>query len=166
MLMSFVKNKIEKIAELLCVAAFVAFIVLLTKGTSVSEKTAPQMFEAVKQVMQLEQYADVKKQSGQKFKKQFGFSESDFDSAVYYASDNVMQVREILILKLKDGSSPEPVQEKLSARVDEKAALFKGYAPEQGALLDRHVLLKKGGFILFAVCDKPDELVSLFKKSL
>lgn len=156
----------EKIKEALCVIAFVLFVVFLTAETKTSDKSAEEVFKSVGAAMQLDEHSEIKKCGGQKLKKQFGFSENDFNGSVYYASDSVMEVREILLVKLKEGISADAVTEALEKRVTDKAALFKGYAPEQSAMLDRYVIVKKGGFVLFVVWDSPEKIVSAFKKSL
>ena len=86
-----------------------------------------------------------------KTKKEFGIDFQDIDSFAYYASDSIMTVDELLIIKLKEGAKADSITEKIETRVKDKQVLFEGYAPEQSALLKNYVLSAKNGFVFYAV---------------
>ncbi|MGN0468531.1 MAG: DUF4358 domain-containing protein [Acutalibacteraceae bacterium] len=152
-----------KIKELLCVALLAAFIITMTHETAVSDKSASEVFEGVKSAVSV---SELSKCDKAKFKKETGFAENEFDGVIYYASDSVMEVREVLIIKLADQSQAQPLVEKLKSRAEQKGELFRGYAAKQSALLDSYVLENKAGFVFFAVCDKPEIAADAFRKSL
>ncbi|MGN1418899.1 MAG: DUF4358 domain-containing protein [Acutalibacteraceae bacterium] len=152
-----------KIKELLCVALLVAFIVGMTHETAVSDKTISEVFEGVKSAVSV---SELSKCDKAKFKKETGFAENEFDGVVYYASDSVMEVREVIIVKLADSSQAQPLVEKLKSRAEQKGELFKGYAAKQSDLLEHYVLESKAGFVFFAVCDEPETAADAFRKSL
>ena len=156
----------ERIKEIICVVVLVVFIVFLTGNSSVSKSTGDEVFKSVDAAVSVSGQKDIKKCDNQRIKKEFGFTHNDFDYVTYYASDSVMEVRELLIIKLKDKSQLDSVRQATETRVTDKAKLFKGYAPEQSAMLDKYVFEYKKGFILYAVCDNPDQLISAFKKAL
>lgn len=155
-----------KIKEIICVVALVAFIVFLTGSSTVSKSTGDEVFKSVNTAVAISKQKDIKKCDNQRIKKEFGFTHNDFDYVIYYASDSVMEVRELLILKLKDKSQLDSVQSAIEKRVTDKSKLFKGYAPEQSAMLDKYVFEYKKGFVIYAVCDNPDKLISAFEKAL
>ncbi len=155
--------KAVKFKEFLCVFVLVLFVVFLTRGTALSDKTAQEIFDSVSPYFDLTELSLCDKA---KFKKETGFESGRFEDVLFYASDNVMQVREIIIVKLKDREQSQSLLTALEKRVSEKANLFKGYAPEQSAMLDSYVLEERGGFVFFAVCENPEFIVSTFRRSL
>lgn len=155
--------KAVKFKELLCVVVLVVFVVFLSRGTALSDKTAQEIFDAVSSSVDL---TELSKCDKAKFKKETGFETGAFEDVLFYASDNIMQVREIMIVKLKDREQSQALITALEKRAEEKANLFKGYAPEQSAMLDSFVLEERGGFVFFAVCEKPELTVSAFRRGL
>ncbi|MCM1544479.1 MAG: DUF4358 domain-containing protein [Ruminococcus sp.] len=153
----------ERIKEILCVLMLVVFIFLLTGNAKVSSKTADEISASVSKTMDTK---GLEKCKTAKFKKEFGFDMNAFDSVVYLASDSVMDVRELLIVHLKESSPEEELMQAIESRIKDKAALFKGYAPEESALLESYILKKEAGVILFAVCKNPDSVYTAFKKAL
>ena len=155
--------KAVKFKEFLCVIVLVAFVVSLSRGTALSDKTAQEILDAVSSCFDL---TELSKCDKAKFKKETGFETNAFEDVLFYASDDIMQVREIIIVKLKDREQSQALITALEKRVSEKANLFKGYAPEQSAMLDSSVLEERGGFVFFAVCERPELTVSAFRRGL
>lgn len=153
----------ERIKEMLCVLLLVVFVFLLIGTNKVSDKTAQEVSSQIVKVMDAKGLDECNKS---KFKKEFGLDANAYDSVVYLASDSVMDVRELLIVRLKDSSQAEELTNKIESRIKDKAALFKGYAPEESALLENYILKKDAGFVFFAVCQNSDAVLSAFKKAL
>lgn len=158
--------KAERIKEIICVVVLVVFIIVLSGNSSVSKSTGEEVFKSINATVRIDEQKDIKKCDNQRIKKEFGFTHNDFDYVTYYASDSVMEVREILVIKLRDKSQLDSVESAVKKRVEDKAKLFKGYAPEQSAMLDKYIFEYKKGFVLYAVSDNPDQLISAFKKAL
>ncbi len=155
--------KMIKFKEFLCIVALVLFVFFLSKGTAVSSKSAKEVFSSVSTVFEMKELSKCDKA---RFKRDTGFESGTFKEVLYYASDDIMQVKELMIVKLKDGSSGAALVSSLEEKVKEKAQLFKGYAPEQSAMLDSYVLEERGGFVIFAVCENSQSVLSAFKKAL
>lgn len=158
--------KTERIKEIVCVAVLIVFIFILTGNSSVSPKSGEEVFKSIGAAVGTDDRQDIKKCDNQRIKKEFGFTHNDFEYVTYYASDSVMEVRELLIIKLRDKSQLDSVESAVKKRVGDKSKLFKGYAPEQSAKLDKYIFEYKKGFVLYAVSDNPDKLISAFKKAL
>lgn len=158
--------KAERVKEIICVAVLIVFIIVLSGNSSVSQSSGEDVLKSVSTAVALTKQKDIKKCNNQRIKKEFGFTHHDFEYIAYYASDSVMEVRELLIIKLRDKTQLDFVESAVRKRVDEKAKLFKGYAPEQSAMLDKYILEYKKGFVIYAVSDNPDKLISAFKKAL
>lgn len=84
---------------------------------------------------------------------------------LYYASDAVMDVTELLAAR------GEPAQlDRLQAAVEDRLAAqlegFRNYGPEQVALLDRAILWQRGGCLFFAVSNRADQWERVFLSCL
>lgn len=153
----------QRIREILCVLFLVVFIVFISAENKVSTKSANEVFEIVKESMDV---SALSKCNDEKFKEEINFSPEDFESEEFYASSSVMEVREIIIIKLCDKSQKDELMSALEKRVEEKINLFEGYAPQEAALLKNYVLLEKDGFVFFSVCDDAQKVRAAFKSAV
>ena len=138
----------HRVFEIICVVFLVCFIAVISREDSYSDKTVAEVKEAVSTEVNMEDLSSFKKN---KVKEEFGIDFDGVDSFAYYASDSIMTVDELLIIKLQEGVNPEAIMEKIESRVKDKQVLFEGYAPEQSALLKKYDLTYKNGFIFYAV---------------
>ena len=153
----------HRIIEIICVVFLVCFIAVISREDSYSDKTVKEVFNAVKVEMNMD---DLSKVSKNEIKKDFGIDFQDVDSFLYYASDSIMNVEEIMIIKLKEGYKADGTLEKIEKRVKDKQVLFEGYAPEQSALLKDYVLTYKNGFIFYAVGEDATDALILFTETI
>lgn len=152
----------HRVFEIICVVFLVVFIFFMSAGESYSDKTVDEVFNAVSGTVDMEELSKIKKN---KIKQEFGIDFSQVDSYVYYASDAIMTVDELMIIKLKENVKAEDITEKIEKRIKEKQVLFEGYAPEQSALLKSYVLTYSKGFIFYAVSeDATDALISFLEQ--
>ena len=149
--------------EIICVVFLVIFIFMVSGNDSYSSKTVKEVSDAVTAKIDMEALSSVKKN---KVKAEFGIDFSGVDSFAYYASESIMTVDEVLIIKLKEGVKADDVTEKIETRIKNKQVLFEGYAPQQSALLKDYVLKVKDGFVFYAVGEKADEALSTFTKTI
>lgn len=153
----------QRFFEILCTVLLAVFIVAMLAGNAGSSKTAEQVFEPVIEQVDLEV---LKVRDDKVLVKEFSFGEKDVENVIYISSDSVMEVRELLLVEAKSTEDVQKITELIRSRVESKKALFKNYAPEQSALLENYVLVKKGKFILYTVYDSPEKIVKAFKKAL
>ncbi len=135
-----------RLKEILCVIILLVFILLITNNNKISTSVPEDVLQSVCNSVNID---GLKKSRNEKFKKEFGFPVSEFKNVYYMSSDSIMDVREILIVRLGENSPADELTENIKKRVEDKQVLFKGYAPEQSALLEKYVFQKKGGFIFF-----------------
>lgn len=152
----------EKAARILCVVLLLGFIAALLFQNSDSSVSAEEVFSAAAGAFETE---ELEVKTTKEIKKQFSLDESTAENVLFIASDSVMEVRELLVVEVKNKDDVDAVFESIESRVTEKKALFKNYAPEQSALLENYVLVKRGKFILYAVSSSPDKVVKAFKKA-
>lgn len=152
-----------RVKEIACVVILLLFIVLITNQNKISDAKPKDVYDKVCSAVNVE---GLKKSKNEKFKKEFGFGTNEFEKVYYLSSDSVMDVREILVVKLREDSPTDDLMESIEKRVEDKGTLFKGYAPEESALLEKSIVEKKDGFILFVVSESPKDALSAFRKAL
>ncbi len=153
----------HRIFEIVCVIALAVFIVFMTSESHYSDKTAQQVAQTLVKSFDVSELKEIDKN---KIREDFSIEFDGIDSFVYYASDSVMNVDELMIIKLKKDINGDEIIEKIENRVTEKQVLFEGYAPEQSALLNSFVLKEDSSFIFYAVGEDADEAYRAFKSSV
>ena len=99
-------------------------------------------------------------------KRYYGLNASDFDSVVLYTPESSMEVDEMLIVKVKDKSQIEGLEDAIDNRVNSQLQSFGSYGPEQCALLNDYELKTKGKYVFFAVSENAEDLKEAFKESI
>ena len=99
-------------------------------------------------------------------KRFYGLNPKDYEGAVLYAPIDNMDAHEMLLVKLKDSSQKKQVQDAILERLDTQLKSFQGYGAEQTALLNKHVLLERGNFVLYVVGEHASDAQEAFVKSL
>lgn len=153
----------HRVIEIICVVFLVCFIFFISREDTVSDKTVQEVAEAVSMELNIDDLSSFKKN---KIKKEFDIDFDGIDSYVYYASDSVMNVQELMVIKLKEGAKADSITEKIEKRVKDKQVLFEGYAPEQSALLKNYVLSVSHGFIFYAVGEEATDALILFIETI
>ncbi len=142
------KKVAVKILELACVVAICFFLVYVTGSDPYSEAKIEDVEKAVTASMNTDGLSKLKKN---KTADTFAFDFSGIEGFSYYACDEIMDVREILIIKLKEDCDGEEILAAIEKRASEKQTLFEGYAPVEGDLLKNRILKKDSGYIFYAV---------------
>lgn len=152
-----------KIAELFCVVAVIVFIAFSLSLNSTTEKSAEEIGLEIAEQIDISGLAE---RDGLFFKKTFDRSADEFDSVMYYSSDDVMNVSEMLVIKLADASPSTEISEQIEEYVDSRYDTFAAYAPEQGKMLKNHVLKKKGNVIFMYIGSNEQAALDAFNSSL
>lgn len=139
-----------KAVEAICIVLLIVFVGYMAGNTGNSNRTAEEVESAVIQSMDM---TGLKKRDNGAFRTQFSYDMADFEGVVYYTSESIMDVREMLIVKLPDGNNGDAFKEQLRTYADERAALYESYAPDEFYLLSNCVLEVKGNFLFFCVAD-------------
>ena len=153
----------HRVFEIVCVVFLAVFIFFMSGNDSYSDKTVDEVFEFLPQSTEFQQLQKIGKNE---IKKEFGIEFDGIDSFVYYASDSIMTVDELMIIKLKENAKADDIIEKIEKRVKDKQILFEGYAPEQSAILKNHDLSYKDGFIFYCVSENSTDALIYFLESL
>ena len=152
-----------RIVEGVCIALLAAFIFVITGSMGDSTRTADEVAGAVLAVTGTE---GLVQQENADFRKSFGTDMSAYEGVVYYASEEIMNAREVMVVRLSPGDDGAALAEKLSAYAAEKAAVFESYDPTAFYLLDNRVLEVKGNFLFFCVGENAQAAFEAFGKAL
>ncbi len=98
--------------------------------------------------------------------KAFGFDLSKTDGLVYYENTDIMDVSELLVVKLKDAEDAEEFRTAVETYIANQKNLYKNYAPEQYALLEDSILEVSGNTLFYCTATNADALYDAFRKAL
>lgn len=140
-----------RVVEAICVVLLIVFVGYMAGNTGNSNKSAEEVEAAVIASMDM---TGLQKRDNGAFRSDFGYDMADFAGVVYYTSESIMDVREMIIVKLPDGNNGEVFAEELRTYAAEKAALYESYAPDEYYLLSNAVIEVKGNFLFFCVADE------------
>ena len=132
----------------LSVVLVVVFIAQLLQQDRQSDANFEDVSQAVVQTLDLSQ---MQQADNQMIKRLYGLSPADFDGLLLYYPTTNMGAEELLIVKLRDISQQQSVQQAVEARLQTQKNSFEGYGVEQFHLLENSVLEVQGNYILFVV---------------
>ncbi len=153
-----------RILEGVCVAALVVFVACLfvmnTGGTDkdIEDIAQPVCAAAELGVMEVRTVSEA---AGV-----FDFSPDIADGTVYYASENVMDVSELLIVKLCDKADAPALEAAIRKRVEDQKALYKNYAPQQYSLLQNCIIEVSGNTVFYCTAENAPAFYDAFKQAL
>ncbi|MBQ2015613.1 MAG: DUF4358 domain-containing protein, partial [Clostridia bacterium] len=98
--------------------------------------------------------------------KAFGFDLSKAEGLVYYENEDIMDVSELLIVKLNDAEDAESFRTAVETYIANQKNLYKNYAPEQYALLEDSILDVSGNTLFYCTAKNADALYDAFRTAL
>ena len=151
---------ILKYGMVLLLAAYVILLVSREGGTKTPIKTGS------KNVVSVMGTEGMKKGTTQDLKKYYGLNADDYKGVTLYIPDDVMGVKELLIVRLEDDSQADVVETAAQKRLDTQKKSFEGYGAAQTKLISSAVLESRGDYVLMAVTGKADAVQTAYRKSL
>lgn len=136
------------VGQLICVVILGIFIALSFFGEGPTEKTAAEIGEAITAKISTE---GLQSFDEERLYSQFGLQADSFEGFAYYGSEDIMDVREILVLKEKDETELDKASELIEKKAQEKYNTYKDYDPLAASLLEKRVLENKRGVIIYIV---------------
>lgn len=149
-----------KTALIVCLVLFVAW--MLMSGESESDADVGAVEAAVASVG----LGSMKKSDDLTVKKVFGINAGDYEGVVYYKGEGIMDVNELLIVKLKSVSQASDVKKAAQNRLDEQIKNFTNYGTDQIDLLNQGVVVSRGNYVFYTVSENSDKLKSAFVGAL
>lgn len=95
-----------------------------------------------------------------------GIDASDYDSFLYYKSQKALGVDEVLIVKANTRNDLEGVQDAVDKRISSQIATFKGYGPDQVAMLKDAIVTKRGNYLFYCVASNPEQYEEVFEYAI
>lgn len=150
---------ILKYGMLLVIIVYVVLL-LASQGGDAPVKTVK------KRVLAVMNTGGMKEAANRDFKRCYGLNANDYGEVVLYLPGDVMDVDELLIVRVKNGSQTEDVREAAKKRLDTQIESFEGYGARQTKLLKSAILEERGSYVFMAVGEDADKAYAAFKKSL
>jgi hypothetical protein len=157
-------RKLYPLLEVLCVAALIAFITFLI--LSRSGGTEKPVGDVASPVLATLEKGQMTEQSNADAAKAFGFDLSKAEGLVYYENEDIMDVSELLIVKLNDAEDAESFRTAVETYIANQKNLYKNYAPEQYALLEDSILDVSGNTLFYCTAKNADALYDAFRTAL
>lgn len=157
-------RKLYPLLEILCVAALIAFITFLV--LSRSGGTEKPVGDVASPVLATLEKGQMTEQSNADAAKAFGFDLSKAEGLVYYENEDIMDVSELLIVKLNDAEDAESFRTAVETYIANQKNLYKNYAPEQYALLEDSILDVSGNTLFYCTAKNADALYDAFRTAL
>lgn len=157
-------RKLYPALEVLCVAALIAFITFLV--LSRSGGTEKPVGDVASPVLATLEKGQMTEQSNADAAKAFGFDLSKAEGLVYYENEDIMDVSELLIVKLNDAEDAESFRTAVETYIANQKNLYKNYAPEQYALLEDSILDVSGNTVFYCTAKNADALYDAFRTAL
>lgn len=99
-----------------------------------------------------------------KVKKIFGINASDYNGYLYYASEDMMTVDELFLIKIKEDNQKDSVISIIKDRIEKQKVIFNGYGTNQMDLLRNAVIFSSGKYVCLIVSQKPQEWLEMIKE--
>lgn len=152
------KKRIKSIVAILCSC------IILVGCSSVNENLTAKDIQ--KSIVDTGLVKGMEETGTKGLKRYYGLNASDFDSVVLYTPESSMEVDEMLIVKVKDKSQIEGLEDAIDNRVNSQLQNFGSYGPKQCALLNDYELKTEGKYVFFAVSKNAEKLKDAFKESV
>lgn len=107
----------------------------------------------------------MEKGTSKTLKRYYGLNSNELEDFILYTPKSTMDVDEMLMVKVKDESQIQSIEDVIDSRVNKQLESFSGYGPKQCELLDNYEIKVKGKYIFFAVSEKAQEMKDAFKES-
>ncbi|MEG0855785.1 MAG: DUF4358 domain-containing protein [Terrisporobacter sp.] len=148
--------------KLLMIVLLVSILSLVGCGVN-NNKTVDEIESNMSQSINLNK---MEKGDSKSLKRFYKLNANDYDGVILYTPTSTMDVTEMLIVKVKDKSQIESLEDAMDSRINYQLQSFAGYGPEQCALVNNYELKTKGNYVFFAVSENAEELKQAFLDSI
>ena len=137
---------------------------IITTGCGVNNnKNITQIETSMEKEVKFEK---MEKGDSKSLKRFYKLNANDYDGVLIYTPKSTMDVNEMLIVKVKNKSQIESLEDAIDSRINYQLQSFSGYGPKQCALVNDYELKIKGDFVFFAISEKAQELKKAFLDSI
>ena len=155
-------GKFDILQYMIMAALLVFMILMLTRGNS---KVVP--IEDIRSKMSaIPSVSELSEKDMSDAGKVFSFDADLVDEGIYYRVDDIMNVNELLIVRIEDDDNRGAVHDAMESYLKTKTESFDGYGTNQFGLLSNGVITEKGQYLFFGVSEDVLEWESTFLKSI
>ena len=108
----------------------------------------------------------MQKGDNKSLRRYFGINANEIEDYILYIPKSNMDVDELLIVKVKDISQIDTIDEIIESRISTQIQNFSGYGVEQTKLLEDYEINIKDKYIFYTVCENAQELEDSYKDIL
>lgn len=137
---------------------------VITVGCGVNNDQSVDQIET--EMKQEVKFDKMKKGDSKSLKRFYKLNANDYDGVILYTPQSTMDVNEVLIVKVKNESQIQSLEDSIDSRVNYQLESFSGYGPEQCALVDNYELKSKGNFVFFAISENAQQIKEAFLDSI
>lgn len=153
----------NKIIEILCILFAGLFVF---HAFSVNKKTEKTTEELKTEICRYIDINGLTERDNIFFRNTFNTDSEGVEGYFYFSSEDVMDVREILLIKFSDLADNRDIVDKIERYYQSRYEIFAGYAPEQGDLLKNRVVRTESGVLFVYVGADTDSAEDAFLKAL
>lgn len=152
-----------KTTQIVLIALFLVYIgaLLAMKGDS---RTPFDRMEAI--VTEAAEDKTMVKADGSVLRHYYGINASDYEGVLLLVKEGMMEVDELLLVKLKSPEQAETIEAAVEKRRGERKESFEGYGAEQTRLIEDSVTEIRGNYVLFVIGDNAQQIHKAFMKGL
>lgn len=152
-----------RIAEILLIIFLIVYIVLIFERGNSRNVDISVISEAITDQCQLQglDFGDAKT-----MKRYFGLDVSAYDGFVLYTSDNLMNVDELLVVKIRDSSQLDELEDAVNERLKNQIRNFHGYGTNQEELLQNAIMQERGRYFFYAVSSEAEQWENVFLSTI
>ena len=137
---------------------------IITTGCGVNNnKNITQIETSMEKEVKFEK---MEKGDSKSLKRFYKLNANDYDGVLIYTPKSTMDVNEMLIVKVKNKSQIESLEDAIDSRINYQLQSFSGDWPNLCALVNYYELKIKGDFVFFAISEKAQELKKAFLDSI
>lgn len=151
------------IAKIALVVFLGLFIFLLLRENSFTGRDIESVKESLLHKIDVD---GMEPADNHQLKKYYGLDSRDYEGAFLYVSRDTMDVRELLVIRVRDKDQLEEVERAVENRKETQKNNFDGYGAEQMKLLEESELSVKGTYLFFAISPNAVDMKKAFYQSL
>lgn len=148
------KKNIYKIVVL----CLVTLGIVSFSGCNIIQTKNPSVSEIVTNIKSATDLSTMQQGDKSKLRKLYSISNKNLEEFDLYAPKTNMEANEIVILKVKNQDDIDGLKENIEKRIERQAESFKSYRPEQYELLESHIFIVKGKYIISVVSKDADKI--------
>lgn len=96
----------------------------------------------------------------------YGIDLTVFDEYVFAAAEDALLAENIILVKVKEGQSTDPVVEILEKIIKQKKVELENYLPEQFKIVEKSSVVTKGNYVILIISSKKSELEAQLPEAL